>query len=1044
MGVAYQARDRQLGRTVALKFLRAATPERVLRLLTEARAQARIDHPGVCKVYEAGEVEGHPYIAMQLVPGRQLKVAAADLSLPEKVLVMKDVALAIHAAHRIGILHRDLKPSNILVERLEDGAWVPVVMDFGLARDMDADRGLTETGDVLGTPSYMSPEQARGQVHTLDRRTDVYSLGATLYDLLCGRPPFTDSTMALVLSRLLHEEPPPPRRLVPGLPEDLETIVLKCLHKDPAQRYPSAKALAEDLGRYLDGEPILARRPGLLYRLRRRAAKHRLLVQVSAASLLLILGLAGVSLRNGLLVRRERQQASERARLAQRIGQEVKDIEWFLRAAYAAPLHDTTREVELVRERMARIAAPAAPLASESQAAVHYALGRGHLALHDLDPAHRELLRAEALGLDLPELHYALGRVLGELYHRAHEELRRRPDPSARAAEEQRIDKDYLQPALRWLERSRGLDLESPAYLDGLIAFYRRQYDRAEESAARAARDAPWMYEAHKLAADVALARATDALEHGDYAPARQRFERALASYRQAAEHGRSDASLFEALAEAWIERSELDRRQGQPRDEALGRALQASETAIQAAPRRAAGYTKKALTLIQRITTIGIAARAPELGPLFEEWLATATRAVELDPGDATAYDALGFGVYLRGWYEYKRGGDPDPWWDQALQHLSRALALRPRFPWALNDLGRVHEWRAGLLEQRGQDPMPEYTAAVRRYEQAVESEPRYIFGHTNLVNAHNSIADHLASHGLDPEDELRQAEAAAAHCLSVDKNNSTALIYLAVSEIVRAQYRLDAGQDPRPALGRALAQLERARAVAPASSFNATRRAWVYHLRAAWEVAAGQDPGPALVQGRAALLEAGRASAACADCLLLAARLDLVDAAWAQHEGRPSLPLLERALATALRRVSMDATPDAHQELARAYWRLGEARRPRALASEIAQGLDQVTRALAKSPDLAHVHAIRGGLLLLRAQNAPQPTERRAAAEEARAALSRAFGIDPLLRRTYGKLFEQADQWTRGGPVADAAPPGDEGRGRATGSAPTPAPRR
>ncbi|HNN96488.1 MAG TPA: serine/threonine-protein kinase, partial [Pseudomonadota bacterium] len=253
MGAVYKARDRRLGRDVALKFIRGGDPNMVMRFLQEARAQARIDHPHVCKVYEVGEVEGKAYIAMQYVDGHSLNRAAKDLSLTEKVLLMRQVAEAMHEAHRLGIIHRDLKPDNIMVERLTDGTLSPVVMDFGLARESGDNRGLTESGAVMGTPAYMAPEQARGDVRTLDRRADVYSLGATLYDLVAGSPPFDAESIVDVLMQVMNEDAVPLRNRLPSVPSDLETIVMKCLRKEPGARYDSAKALADDLQRYIDG-----------------------------------------------------------------------------------------------------------------------------------------------------------------------------------------------------------------------------------------------------------------------------------------------------------------------------------------------------------------------------------------------------------------------------------------------------------------------------------------------------------------------------------------------------------------------------------------------------------------------------------------------------------------------------------------------------------------------------------------------------------------------------------------------------------------------
>jgi serine/threonine-protein kinase len=244
MGTVYKARDRRLGRIVAIKFIRDQDESLIERFTQEAQAQARIEHPNICKVYEVGEVAGKAYIAMQYVAGQPLDKLQRILTIDEKVAILATTAEAIEAAHQAGILHRDIKPANIMVQRDGDGPYVPVVMDFGLAREANQSRGLTESGAVLGTPVYMPPEQARGEVRSLDARSDVYSLGATLFELLTGEPPFADDTVVNVLFQVISREAPSLRSRNPGLPVALDTICARCLAKDKEQRYPSAKALA--------------------------------------------------------------------------------------------------------------------------------------------------------------------------------------------------------------------------------------------------------------------------------------------------------------------------------------------------------------------------------------------------------------------------------------------------------------------------------------------------------------------------------------------------------------------------------------------------------------------------------------------------------------------------------------------------------------------------------------------------------------------------------------------------------------------------------
>jgi tetratricopeptide (TPR) repeat protein/tRNA A-37 threonylcarbamoyl transferase component Bud32 len=320
MGVVYKARHRRLNRTVALKMLLAgayAGPHERARFQREAEAVAGLRHANIVQVYDVGEHEGWPYFTMELLEGGSLAQALMGTPQPagKAAALLATLAEAVQVAHRAGIVHRDLKPANILLTA--DG--IPKVADFGLARHFDGEPALTLSGDRMGTPSYMAPEQVIGKAGTIGPAADTYALGSLLYEMLTGRPPFRGETASETERQVVAEEPVPPARLNPRVPRDLETICLKCLHKDPQRRYADAGALAADVRRFMEGRPIQARRISPLERAWRWCRRNPA-GAVLAAMLFILVGLSvGGALwvqRRQLERRIEAELTRERARLA--------------------------------------------------------------------------------------------------------------------------------------------------------------------------------------------------------------------------------------------------------------------------------------------------------------------------------------------------------------------------------------------------------------------------------------------------------------------------------------------------------------------------------------------------------------------------------------------------------------------------------------------------------------------------------------------------------------------------------------------------------
>jgi WD40 repeat protein len=340
MGVVYKARQTSLNRVVALKMILAgahASPVQLDRFRLEAEAAARLQHPNIVHVHETGAHDGCPYYSQEFIDGRCLSAVISEYAEPARAAaLLEQLARATAYAHERGIVHRDLKPANVLLTK--DGT--PKITDFGLAKLLDDEEGRTRTGDILGTPAYMAPEQAAGKSKEIGPAADVYALGAILYELLTGRPPFEAAATWDLINQVIGQEPVPPSLRRGRVPRDLETICLKCLQKDPARRYPGALALADDLRRFLEGRPVLARPVGRVERFRkwvRRRPALAALLGVSAAALVVLS--VGGWVATAQLYQREQAVRKSLVRLSVANGNHYLDDEdeygslvWFARA----------------------------------------------------------------------------------------------------------------------------------------------------------------------------------------------------------------------------------------------------------------------------------------------------------------------------------------------------------------------------------------------------------------------------------------------------------------------------------------------------------------------------------------------------------------------------------------------------------------------------------------------------------------------------------------------------------------------------------------
>ncbi|MFL6193936.1 MAG: protein kinase domain-containing protein [Thermoanaerobaculia bacterium] len=990
MGTVYKAFDPTLGRWVALKFLHRNDEKQTERFLREARAQARVTHPNICQVHEVGEVDGRPYIAMQYIEGRSLGELCEELSVETKARIIRDVARAVHAAHRTGLIHRDLKPGNILLARDEGGEVHPYVVDFGLALAQE-EASLSRTGMVSGTPAYISPEAAQGQ--QIDRRTDVYSLGVVLYELLAGLPPFTGGNLARILVRLVQEDAKPLRQVVPALPEDLETIVAKCLEKDPARRYESARDLSEDLDRFLDGEPIRARPAGWVYRARKRLRKNKALAIVSAAAVLALIVLGAVSLHAQW---RERRQTEYALRFGERIGLLKAQME----NEFERPLHDVTPFKRRLRQEMDAIRREMKGVGGSAEGPGHSALGQSYLALHQYERAREELERAWTAGDRRPEVGEALGLALGLTYERTVEDMDRAKDKVRR----EEAETAYLRPALGYLREVLKSSPDSP-YLAGLVAFYEERYGDALRQL-RPDRDSP---RAAELEAKVYRAQARLAANQGDLERALALFDRAGGVYARLAARRPSDPNVY--LGDCERRAGELQTflvRQDVPREK-LEEALTPCALALRVDPEMGDALVLRA-SMLWRLANQE-RKRGVDPAPVLAESIRLTERAIALDPLNGTAYGNLAAAHQVAIQSRMQRGLDVREDLDKSLAATQRAVELQPSSAAARNSLATAYLARALDGRRKGADPREDLQRAIRVYQEADRLKPGMVPTLIGLGNAWKTLAETEIEQGADPSAAIGRSVAALERALQANPSSNPVHNGLANAYLTLGEYLLDRGADSRAALTRAVQGYQRALAAKADDSNARYNLAYSYRSLAEALLRQGQDPGPALAEAGNAFDEAERLNPGDADILVERGRAALIAARWRLRQRQDPAPDLARATAVlaraeALNPQSSDVTLT--QALA-ARWR-AEGATGAARQTAVKEGLRRLAKALSIKADDARALALRGYLEFMQARLESDPAGRRERARQAVASFEQAFRINPLLQREYGEAFRDA----------------------------------
>lgn len=742
MAVVYKAWDPRLQRPVAIKLISGRDEDTVRRFLREAEAQARVDHDNVLKVYETGVVGRHHYIAMQYVDGPTLLGVRAETTLEHKVELMLKVAEGLQEAHRRGLVHRDIKPTNILVEAGAQGLK-PYVLDFGLAVELGGP-ALTKTGVVVGTPRYMAPERIRGGTATLDRRSDIYSLGAAFYELISGTAPFAGSSGLEVLAEILRGEFTPLRAVQPAVPRELDAIVMKCLETDPEHRYASARALADDLRRYLDGDPVLARPVGLVGRLAKKARRHPRLAAAFAA-------LASLTLAAAAWGAYGYWRAAREAELAQQLGSEIRDIEWLYRAAQMSPLHAIDAQKLLVRERMSRLQQDMDQIGSLAFGPGHYALGRGSLTLGENSTALTHLQRAWESGYRTADAAAALGLAHSEVFRIELARAQRIAAVREREARIRELEVAHRDRALFFLDEGRSSSIVTPRYVEASIASLRGDLRGAIEKAEEAAREVPWLFEARLLQGHLELQEGVKLYFSGNVPKAAEKATQADRRY------------------------AEAQRIAGSSMDSYLGRC------AVSGLMLHMAGH--------------GLATDAADVYRQAEE---SCSRALVVESENARGYRLYSEAVAAWGTIQVQAKRDPRDVYLRAIDLANRAVELSSGDPESILALADAYSNHAWLEHRSGRDPRAAVDRAVATYAKALAVDPRNATGAHNMGQALVLRSRYEIAHRLDASDSLERCVSSFQQALRLDPDLAFSFRYLASESIARAAEQSRRGVDP------------------------------------------------------------------------------------------------------------------------------------------------------------------------------------------------------------------------------------------------------
>ena len=759
----------------------------------------------------------------------------------------------------------------------EEGFRDAFVMDFGLAHcqiDGDADT----QGAIVGTPAYMPPEQAYGLNDRIDRRSDVYSMGATLYRTLTGKHPFTGKTLMGILKKVQESQPIPVRDIRSDIPIDVACIIEKAMEKEPENRYDSARAFANDLDRYLSGEPILAGPSGVWYPLAKKIRKHKTAFSIILLAVITVLFSTGYAYFT-------KRQAEVREELARSFTLQVEKIETLARYAKMAPLHDIRPQWDTIQARMEEIRKQMDQVGPIGAGPGFYALGRGAMVLEDPDTALEHLEQAWSSGFREPRVAYALGNVHSRLYQQELARIATIRDETLRKKEYEKAILNYRDPALKYMHLSRGAELEAPGLLAAMIAIYEERYDEALTHLERTRKQFPWLYETRLLEGRVRFERAQSLIAESREEEALAEFERGKKAYELASDQAQSDPIVYFSLARLQEEQLVMKIYGSKKVGNEIKEGLMWLERALTANPeygeallmkaellRRAAEWEQRSgkdptQNLEQALETLR---RAEPHTPGFEhkehlgtvywqlalwyirsgldpgEYLRESIRALQESSEQRSSYkvfNRLGLAYVLAA----ERDGNKDNnLWRKAVNAYRKAIEANSKRFGARINLGNAYLKFAGV--QRGEAAEATLDRAIETFEEVLESRPEDSGALFYLGRSHLRKAWSRGNTGLDPLPYYQKADTYYQRCIDLDPDNVIFFNSLGTVNLHLGIWLWKHGKDPQPAFDKAIPVLEKALELAPDYTSPYINLCSIWTSMAEQALDSGKDPSNAI----------------------------------------------------------------------------------------------------------------------------------------------------------------------------------------------------